>query len=79
MPPLGSVDEAYAIDGTEYESSGWRNDSWDGKVYTMSEEFRYDAPLLPEPEFKAAAVRISLDGEVVDEFVMEGGAENGGA
>lgn len=79
MLPLGSVDEAYAIDGTEYESSGWRNDSWDGKVYTMSEEFRYDAPLLPEPEFKAAAVRISLDGEVVDEFVMEGGAENGGA
>lgn len=79
MLPLGSVDEAYAIDGTEYESSGWRNDSWDGKVYTMSEEFRYDAPLLPEPEFKAAAVRISLGGEVVDEFVMEGGAENGGA
>lgn len=79
MLPLGSVDEAYAIDGTEYESSGWRNDSWDGKVYTMCEEFRYDAPLLPEPEFKAAAVRISLDGEVVDEFVMEGGAENGGA
>ena len=79
MLPLGSVDEAYAFDGTEYESSGWRNDSWDGKVYTMSEEFRYDAPLLPEPEFKAAAVRISLDGEVVDEFVMEGGAENGGA
>lgn len=79
MLPLGSVDEAYAIDGTEYESSGWRNDSWDGKVYTMSEEFRYDAPLLPEPEFKAAAVRISLDGEVVDEFVMEGGAADGGA
>lgn len=79
MLPLGSVDEAYAIDGTEYESSGWRNDSWDGKVYTMSEEFRYDAPLLPEPEFKAAAVRISLDGEVVDEFVMEGGTANGGA
>ena len=45
----------------------------------MCEEFRYDAPLLPEPGFKAAAVRISLDGEVVDEFVMEGGAENGGA
>ena len=79
MLPLGSVDEAYAIDGTEYESSGWRSDNWDGKVYTMCEEFRYDAPLLPEPEFKAAAVRISLDGEVVDEFVMEGGAENGGA
>ena len=79
MLPLGSVDEAYAIDGTEYESSGWRNDSWDGKVYTMSEEFRYDAPLLPEPEFKAAAVRISLDGEVVDEFVMEGGEADGGA
>lgn len=79
MLPLGSVDEAYAIDGTEYESSGWRSDSWDGKVYTMSEEFRYDTPLLPEPEFKAAAVRITLDGEVVDEFVMEGGAENGGA
>lgn len=79
MLPLGSPDETYAFDGTEYESSGWRSDSWDGKVYTMSEEFRYDAPLLPEPEFKAAAVRISLDGEVVDEFVMEGGAANGGA
>ncbi len=79
MLPLGSVDEAYAIDGTEYESSGWRSDSWDGKVYTMSEEFRYDTPLLPEPEFKAAAVRITLDGEVVDEFVMEGGETDGGA
>lgn len=79
MLPLGSVDEAYAIDGTEYESSGWRNDSWDGKVYTMSEEFRYDAPLLPEPEFKAAAVRITLGSEVVDEFVMEGGETDGGA
>lgn len=79
MLPLGSPDEDYSFDGTEYESSGWRNDSWDGKVYTMCEEFRYDAPLLPEPGFKAAAVRISLDGEVVDEFVMEGGAENGGA
>lgn len=79
MLPLGSPDEDYSFDGTEYESSEWRNDSWDGKVYTMCEEFRYDAPLLPEPEFKAAAVRISLDGEVVDEFVMEGGAENGGA
>ena len=79
MLPLGSPDEDYSFDGTEYESSGWRNDSWDGKVYTMSEEFRYDAPLLPEPEFKAAAVRISLDGEVVDEFVMEGGAADGGA
>lgn len=79
MLPLGSPDEDYSFDGTEYESSGWRNDSWDGKVYTMSEEFRYDTPLLPEPEFKAAAVRISLDGEVVDEFVMEGGAADGGA
>lgn len=79
MLPLGSPDEDYSFDGTEYESSGWRNDSWDGKVYTMCEEFCYDAPLLPEPGFKAAAVRISLDGEVVDEFVMEGGAENGGA
>ncbi len=79
MLPLGSPDEDYSFDGTEYESSGWRNDSWDGKVYTMSEEFRYDTPLLPEPEFKAAAVRISLDGEVVDEFVMEGGGSNGGA
>lgn len=79
MLPLGSPDEDYSFDGTEYENSGWRNDSWDGKVYTMCEEFRYDAPLLPEPEFKAAAVRISLGGEVVDEFVMEGGAENGGA
>lgn len=79
MLPLGSPDEDYSFDGTEYESSGWRSDNWDGKVYTMSEEFRYDAPLLPEPEFKAAAVRISLDGEVVDEFVMEGGAAVGGA
>lgn len=79
MLPLGSVDEAYAIDGTEYESSGWRSDSWDGKVYTMSEEFRYDAPLLPEPEAKAAAVRITLGSEVVDEFVMEGGETDGGA
>lgn len=79
MLPLGSADETYAFDGTEYESSGWRSDSWDGKVYTMSEEFRYDTPLLPEPEFKAAAVRITLDGEVVDEFVMEGGGSNGGA
>lgn len=79
MLPLGSPDEDYSFDGTEYESSGWRNDSWDGKVYTMCEEFRYDAPLLPEPGFKAAAVRISLDGEVVDEFVMEGGGSNGGA
>lgn len=79
MLPLGSADEAYVFDGSQYESSGWRSDSWDGEVYTMSEEFRYDTPLLPEPEFKAAAVRISLDGEVVDEFVMEGGAENGGA
>lgn len=79
MLPLGSPDEDYSFDGTEYESSGWRNDSWDGKVYTMSEEFRYDAPLLPEPELKAAAVRISLDSEVVDEFVMEGGAADGGA
>lgn len=79
MLPLGSVDEAYAIDGTEYESSGWRSDSWDGKVYTMSEEFRYDTPLLPEPEAKAAAVRITLGSEVVDEFVMEGGETDGGA
>lgn len=79
MLPLGSADETYAFDGTEYESSGWRSDSWDGKVYTMSEEFRYDTPLLPEPEFKVAAVRITLDGEVVDEFVMEGGGSNGGA
>lgn len=79
MLPLGSLDEDYSFDGTEYESSGWRNDSWDGKVYTMCEEFRYDAPLLPEPGFKAAAVRITLDGEVVDEFVMEGGGSNGGA
>lgn len=79
MLPLGSVDEAYAIDGTEYESSGWRNDSWDGKVYTMSEEFRYDTPQLPEPEAKAAAVRITLGSEVVDEFVMEGGETDGGA
>ena len=48
MLPLGSPDEDYSFDGTEYESSEWRNDSWDGKVYTMCEEFRYDAPLLPE-------------------------------
>lgn len=79
MLPLGSADETYAFDGTEYESSGWRSDSWDGKVYTMSEEFRYDTLLLPEPKYEYAAVRITLDGEVVDEFVMEGGGSNGGA
>ena len=38
-----------------------------------------DAPLLPEPEAKAAAVRITLGSEVVDEFVMEGGETDGGA
>ena len=79
MLPLRSADEEYAFDGTEYESIGL--DPCEGalKASALSEEFRYDTPLLPEPEFKAAAVRISLDGEVVDEFVMEGGAENGGA
>lgn len=79
MLPLRSADEEYAFDGTEYESIGL--DPCEGalKASALSEEFRYDAPLLPEPEFKAAAVRISLDGEVVDEFVMEGGTANGGA
>ena len=79
MLPLRSADEEYAFDGTEYESIGL--DPCEGalKASALSEEFRYDTPLLPEPEFKAAAVRISLDSEVVDEFVMEGGAENGGA
>ena len=79
MLPLRSADEEYAFDGTEYESIGL--DPCEGalKASALSEEFRYDTPLLPEPEFKAAAVRISLDGEVVDEFVMEGGTANGGA
>ena len=79
MLPLRSADEEYAFDGTEYESIGL--DPCEGalKASALSEEFRYDTPLLPEPEAKAAAVRISLDGEVVDEFVMEGGTANGGA
>lgn len=79
MLPLGSADEDYAFDGSQYESRELSRDGRSREVSAITEEFRYDAPLLPEPEFKAAAVRISLDGEVVDEFVMEGGAENGGA
>ena len=49
------------------------------KASALSEEFRYDTPQLPEPEAKAAAVRITLGSEVVDEFVMEGGETDGGA
>lgn len=79
MLPLGSADEDYAFDGSQYESGELSRDGQSREVSAITEEFRYDAPLLPEPEFKAAAVRISLDGEVVDEFVMEGGAANGGA
>lgn len=79
MLPLRSADEEYAFDGTEYESIGL--DPCEGalKASALSEEFRYDAPLLPEPEAKAAAVRITLGSEVVDEFVMEGGETDGGA
>lgn len=79
MLPLRSADEEYAFDGTEYESIGL--DSCEGalKASALSEEFRYDTPLLPEPEAKAAAVRITLGSEVVDEFVMEGGETDGGA
>ena len=79
MLPLGSADEDYAFDGSQYESRELSRDGRSREVSAITEEFRYDAPLLPEPEFKAAAVRISLDGEVVDEFVMEGGAADGGA
>lgn len=79
MLPLGSADEDYAFDGSQYESRELSRDGLSREVSAITEEFRYDAPLLPEPEFKAAAVRISLDGEAVDEFVMEGGAANGGA
>ena len=79
MLPLGSADEDYAFDGSQYESRGLSRDGQSREVSAITEEFRYDAPLLPEPEFKAAAVRITLDGEVVDEFVMEGGGSNGGA
>ena len=79
MLPLGCADEDYAFDGSQYESRELSRDGRSREVSAITEEFRYDAPLLPEPEFKAAAVRISLDGEVVDEFVMEGGAANGGA
>ena len=76
---LGSADEEYAFDGTEYESIGL--DPCEGalKASALSEEFRYDTPQLPEPEAKAAAVRITLGSEVVDEFVMEGGETDGGA
>lgn len=79
MLPLRSADEEYAFDGTEYESIGL--DPCEGalKASALSEEFRYDAPRLPEPEAKAAAVRITLGSEVVDEFVMEGGETDGGA
>ena len=79
MLPLRSADEEYAFEGTEYESIGL--DPCEGalKASALSEEFRYDAPLLPEPEAKAAAVRITLGSEVVDEFVMEGGETDGGA
>lgn len=79
MLPLRSADEEYAFDGTEYESIGL--DPCEGalKASALSEEFRYDAPLLPEPEAKAAAVRITLGSEVVDEFVMEGGETDGRA
>lgn len=79
MLPLCSADEEYAFDGTEYESIGL--DPCEGalKASALSEEFRYDTPLLPEPEAKAAAVRITLGSEVVDEFVMEGGETDGGA
>lgn len=52
---------------------------WDGEIEISFEEFRHEVGLLPEPKYEYAAVRITLDGEVVDEFVMEGGAENGGA
>lgn len=76
---LGSADEEYAFDGTEFESIGL--DPCEGalKASALSEEFRYDTPQLPEPEAKAAAVRITLGSEVVDEFVMEGGETDGGA
>ena len=79
MLPLRSADEEYAFDGTEYESIGL--DPCEGalKASALSEEFRYDTPRLPEPEAKAAAVRITLGSEVVDEFVMEGGETDGGA
>lgn len=79
MLPLRSADEEYAFDGTEYESIGL--DPCEGalKASALSEEFRYDTPQLPEPEAKAAAVRITLGSEVVDEFVMEGGETDGGA
>lgn len=76
---LGSADEAYSFGAGSREASEWNHAGWDAKLEVCEEESRYDAGLLPEPEFKAAAVRISLDGEVVDEFVMEGGAANGGA
>lgn len=76
---LGSADEPYSFDGGSREASEWNHADWDAKLEVCAEQARYDAGLLPEPEFKAAAVRITLDGEVVDEFVMEGGAANGGA
>lgn len=52
---------------------------WDGEIEISFEEFRHEVGLLPEPKYEYAAVRITLDGEVVDEFVMEGGGSNGGA
>lgn len=52
---------------------------WDGEIEISFEEFRHEVGLLPEPKYKYAAVRITLDGEVVDEFVIEGGGSNGGA
>ena len=76
---LSSADESYSFDGGSREAGEWNHAGWDAKLEVCEEEFRYDTPLLPEPEFKAAAVRITLDGEVVDEFVMEGGGSNGGA
>lgn len=79
MLPLRSADEEYAFDGTEYESIGLDHCEGALKASALSEEFRYDTPQLPEPEAKAAAVRITLGSEVVDEFVMEGGETDGGA
>lgn len=52
---------------------------WDGEIEISFEEFRHEVGLLPEPKYEYAAVRITLDGEVVDEFVIEGGGSNGGA
>lgn len=76
---LGSADEPYSFDSGPREASEWNHPGWDAKLEVAEEIFRYDAGRLPEPELRAAAVRITLDGEVVDEFVMEGGAADGGA